>query len=141
MSDDDRSVADREFERRVRELFDASVARVDAPARSRLNRSRQRALDIAAGERRLFRVWRTGFAAGAVAATVLVAVLLWRGPDEAAAPAPGAQVAAETSSPALELVSANDEDLRLAAAEEDLDFYAWVEAAGPTAQGSGAGET
>ncbi len=73
MSNDDRSAADREFERRAHELFDASVAGLDAQSRSRLNRSRQRALDIATGERRIFSVWRTGFAAGAVAATVLVA--------------------------------------------------------------------
>jgi hypothetical protein len=141
MSDDDRSVADRELERRARELFDASVAGIDAPTRSRLNRARQHALEIAAGERRVFRVWRTGFAAGAVAAIVLVAALLWRGPDQSAAPALGTQVAAESSSPALELVSANDEDLRLAAAEEDLEFYAWVDAADPTAQAGGTDET
>lgn len=140
MSGKDRSGADRDFERRARELFDASVAGLDAHARARLNRSRQHALDIATGERRIFSVWRTGLAGGAVAATVLVAALLWRGPDQAVAPVPDAKVgAAATPSPALELIAANEEELQLAAAEEDLEFYAWVEAV--AVDDGGAGES
>jgi len=133
MSNDDRSDADRDFERRARELFDASVAGLDAHTRSRLNRSRQHALDIAAGERRGRGAWRTGAAAGAVAATVLVAVLLWRGAGESGPPALDARIAAdEVPGQALELLAANEDDLRLAAAEEELEFYAWVEAAAAT---------
>ncbi len=133
MSTDDRSAADREFERRAHELFDASVAGLDARTRSRLNRSRQHALDIAAAERRVFGAWRTGAAAGAIAATVLVAVLLWRGGGEPAPPALDARIAAdEVPGQALELLAANEDDLRLAAAEEELEFYAWVEAAAAT---------
>jgi len=139
MSHDDRSAADRDFERRARELFDASVAGVDVRARSRLNRSRQHALEMAAGERRVFGAWSIGAAAGAVAATVLVAVLLWRGAGEPAPPALDARIAAdEAPGQALELLAANEDDLRLAAAEEELEFYAWVEAAAAT---GGAGES
>jgi hypothetical protein len=129
MNHDDRSAADRDFERRARELFDASVAGLDVRARSRLHRSRQQALDIA-GERRAFGAWRIGAAAGAVAATFLVAVLLWRGAGESGPPALDAGIAAdEVPGQALELLAANEDDLRLAAAEEELEFYAWVEAA------------
>lgn len=139
MSNDDRSVADRDFERRAHQLFDASVAGLDASARSRLNRSRQQALDVAAGGRRVFGAWRTGAAAGAIAATVLVAVLLWRGAGESGPPALDARVAVEeVPDQALELLAANEDDLRLAAAEEELEFYAWVEAAVTT---GGAGES
>ena len=138
MSDKDRSSTDHAIERRARELFDASVARLDAQSRSRLHRSRQRALDLATGERRVGGVWKTGFAAGAVAASVLIVALLWRGPE----PAPGldAQVGVvDASTPALELLAANDEELQLAAAEEELEFYAWVEAV--TEATGGAGES
>jgi hypothetical protein len=139
MSNDERSTADRDFEHRAHELFDASVAGLDAGARSRLNRSRQHALDIAAGERRAFGVWRTGATWGAVAASVLVAVLLWRGAGESQLPVLEAQVAAdEAPDPALELLAANEDDLGLAAAEEELEFYAWIEAAAAT---GGAGES
>jgi hypothetical protein len=130
MNHDDRSIAERDFEHRARELFDASVAGIDASSRSRLNRLRQDALAVAAGERRVFGGWRTGAAAGAVAASVLVAALLWRGAGESGPPVLESGIAAdEAPSQALELLAANEDDLRLAAAEEELDFYAWVEAA------------
>ena len=139
MSDDDRSADDRDFESRARGVFDRSVAELDAATRARLTRSRRHALDIAAGERRHFSAWRTGVAAGAVAATVLVAVLLWRGAGETEPPALDARVAADAvPSQALDLIAANEDDLRLAAADEDLEFYAWVEAA---AAPSGADES
>lgn len=136
MNDEDRSGADRDFECRACELFEASVAGLDAPSRSRLKRSRQQALDIATGERRVPGVWKTGFAAGAVAASVLVAALLWRGPD--LAPGLDAPVAVvDAPSPTLELLAANDEELQLAAADEELEFYAWVEAVAAATGGAG----
>lgn len=134
MTDDPRSHADRDFERRARECFDASVDGLDASARSKLNRSRHRALDIAAGKHRSSRTWRTGALAGAMAASVLVAALLWRIADEPGHPPLDATVVAdEAPSQSLEVLAANEDDLRLAAAEEDLEFYAWVEAAAATA--------
>ena len=138
MSEENRSSADHAFERRTRELFDASVAGLDAQSRSRLNHSRQHALEIATGDRRVVGVWKTGFAAGVVAASVLVVALLWRGPDPAVAPGLDAQVGAvEATSPALEMLAANEEELQLAAAEEELEFYAWVEAVAAATGGAG----
>jgi hypothetical protein len=139
MSDDPRSDADRDFERRARAWFDASVDGLDAGTRSRLNRSRQQALAAAAGERRASGASWTGAAVGALAASVVVAVLLWRGAGEPASPPLDARVAAdEAPGQALEVLAANEDDLRLVAAEEDLEFYAWVEAAAATA---GAGDS
>jgi len=70
-----------DFERNARAVLEESVARIDARTRSRLNQARQLAVD-SAGPRRP-RWWRT-FAlmpAGAVAAALVLAVLLWhRGP-------------------------------------------------------------
>lgn len=130
MTGDTRSGADRDFERRARACFDASAEGIDASARSRLNRSRQRALEIAAGKPSFAGTWRAGALAGAMAASVFVAALLWRVADEPGhAPLDATVVADEAPSQSLEVLAANEEDLRLAAAEEDLDFYAWVEAA------------
>lgn len=119
---------DAEFERRARAAFDASVDDLDAATRSRLNRARQHALTAATGSSgaRGSRWWATWAPAGAVAAAVLAAVLLWRSPapdDAVVATAP----AADTQQGPLELLAAG-EDLDLAA-EADLDFYAWVELA------------
>jgi hypothetical protein len=74
------------FERNARTVLEESVRRIDARTRSRLNQARHAALE-AAGKRR--RVWWRSFtlmpAAGAVAAALLVALLLWhRGPERGA---------------------------------------------------------
>jgi hypothetical protein len=139
MSDERRSEADRAFEQRARAWFDASVDGLDAGTRSRLNRSRQQALAAATDERRRGRGASWTGAVGVLAASVFVAVLLWRGVGEPGSPPLDARVAAdEAPGQALEVLAANDDDLRLVAAEEDLEFYAWVEVAAATA---GAGES
>jgi len=119
----------RAVERRARSLFAASVEQLDAATLSRLNRSRQRALDAVRTPRpaSFGAGWSRWIPAGAVAAAALGAVLLWN-----TSPEPGrsiAQTAAVTAAPqqdAVELIAANADDLQLAAAEDDLDFYAWV---------------
>ena len=67
-----------EFERNARTVLEESVRRIDARTRSRLNRARHAALE-AAGARRLS--WWQSLslmpAAGAAAAALLVAVVLW----------------------------------------------------------------
>jgi hypothetical protein len=128
---DERSDAD--LERRLRATFDQSVDELDARERSRLNQSRQRALEAA--QRRLpvsgGGRWTTWAPLGAIAAGLLVAVVVWRMPGESQVPAIGqvdvAPAATTEDSPPepLELLAAS-EDLELAAAA-DLDFYAWVE--------------
>jgi hypothetical protein len=67
-----------EFEKRTRELLEDSVQRVDGRIRSRLNQARHAALEEAT--RRRPSVWRRFTlmpAAGAVAAAMLVAFVLW----------------------------------------------------------------
>lgn len=122
---DDRD--DAELERQLRNVFKASVDDLDAATLSRLHRSRQQALDAAASRKRTG--WRlTAWApAGALAASVLAAVLLLRSPSETGAPVQVAATPANAFAPQdpLELLTAG-EDLDLAT-EADLEFYAWVE--------------
>ena len=66
-----------EFERSARAALEESVARIDARTRSRLNQARQRAVEAVSGG---YRPWWRSFAlmpAGAMAAALLVAVMLW----------------------------------------------------------------
>lgn len=136
----------RDFERRARALFDASVESLDASTRSRLNRSRQQALALARGERTVAgetRRWSWWMPAGAVAASVLAAVLLWREPVSTQSPAAvqaNASGASSTPEP-LDMLAANADDLQLAAAEDDLDFYAWVDDTTDAGAGTGEGQT
>jgi hypothetical protein len=79
MSLTDESLTD--FERNARAVLAEAVLRVDARTRSRLNQARQAALEAAHRRRPL---WRLPLmpAAGAVAAALLVAVVLWhRAPE------------------------------------------------------------
>jgi hypothetical protein len=125
--------SDADFERQLRATFDASVNGLDAQTLSRLNQSRQRAVEAAQRRHRWSGVsgWTTWAPVGALAAGVLVAVVVWRMPGEPQVPvtarivvAPA--VPAEDSLPEpLELLTSG-EDLELATAA-DLDFYAWVE--------------
>jgi hypothetical protein len=134
-----------ELERRLQALLTESVQRVDGRARSRLNRARHAALAEAARPRRWYGygprrlaaragrrlLWMP--AAGALAAALLVAIVLWPHP--------------RTAYPAVQARHA--EDLELLADREGMDlmqsgdgqFYEWamVQAGkdGPAA-GSGA---
>ena len=67
-----------EFERNARRVLEESLGRIDARTRSRLNQARQAALQAAVGRPR--RGWHSLTlmpAAGAAAAALLVAVMLW----------------------------------------------------------------
>jgi hypothetical protein len=122
---DDRD--DAELERQVRNVFKASVDDLDAATLSRLKRARQQALAAANSHYGTGWRWTAWAPIGALAASVLAAVLLLRAPSETGAPA---QVAATPTSAdvrqdPLELLTAG-EDLDLVT-EADLEFYAWVE--------------
>jgi hypothetical protein len=112
-----------QFERNARAILEESARRIDARTRSRLNQARQAAL-AAAGTRR--RSWRASFtlmpAAGAVAAALLVAVVLWH-----REPAVTTPVALDGQHPAvedMELLTDNDSiDLM---EEWDGSFYEWA---------------
>ncbi len=66
-----------EFERHTRALLEESVARIDGRIRSRLNQARHAALEEASRRPSFWRRFSVMPAAGAVAATVLVAFVLW----------------------------------------------------------------
>ena len=116
--------------RRAREVFDASVESLDTETRARLSRARFEAVE-AADHARSFG-WRTWVPAAAVAATVIVAVAIWRMPESAESPvavaAPG-----DTALDAVEML-ADGEALDLV--ENDLAFYDWLEVTGLDAAGS-----
>ena len=70
-----------EFERRSRMMLEESVLRIDGRVRSRLNQARHAALEAATARRRpLFsRLFTLVPTAGAAAAALMVAMVLWHG--------------------------------------------------------------
>jgi hypothetical protein len=117
-----------DLERRARAAFDASVEALDAGARSRLNQARRRALQAVAPGSRAGRArrWSTWAPLGALAASVLAAALLLRGP--LAVEPPPATVASHPAALAqepLELLAAGEE-FEMATADEELEFYEWI---------------
>lgn len=122
------------FERHARAVLAESLLRIDGRSRSRLNQARQAALARARAPRRAW--WRSLAlmpAAGAMAAALLVAVVLWHHEPERALPAIDPQHAAAedmdllTDSDALDLVEG-----------WDGPFYEWAAAqSDPNAQSDG----
>jgi hypothetical protein len=124
-----------DFERLSRQALEESVLRVDGRVRSRLNQARQAAVEAASTRRRPFfsRYLTLVPTAGAAAAAVLVAMVLWH---------PGSEL------PTLEK-STEPVDLELLADGEALDlvqdgdgsgsFYEW--AADQTEAGGGESQT
>ena len=106
---------------RAGDLFDDSVAGLDAETRSRLNRSRQRALAEIGRGRPAWVRWTPAF--GATAAAVVAVVMLTGTPpmDLADAPASASDLNLLLDEESLEML-------------EDLEFYSWIEleeSAGP----------
>lgn len=125
------------FEQRARQVFDASVDSLDAHTRSRLNQARQKA--TAELERSRRSPWLAWAPAGALAAAVMVAVVLWRAPGGPEATVQQAQVqqvqATDGNGDPVEILAADD-DLDLVS--EDLEFYEFVAyAADDTGNGNG----
>jgi hypothetical protein len=132
MSRTDESLS--QFERSARLVLEEGVRRIDARTRSRLNQARHAALE-AVGTRRRF-AWRSLTlmpAAGAAAAALLVAVVLWQRPAQVTMPAaPDAQHAAVAED--VDLLTDNDSiDLMEG---WDGSFYEWA-----AAQSEGNGES
>jgi anti-sigma-K factor RskA len=75
-----------DFEQQSRLVLEESVRRIDGRVRSRLNQARQAAVEAAAARRRPFwgRLFTLVPTAGAVAAALMVAMILWhrQGPAE-----------------------------------------------------------
>jgi hypothetical protein len=116
-----------EFERNARRVLEESLTRIDARTRSRLNQARHAALEAAlAPPRRGWRSFTLMPAAGAAAAALLVAVMLWhREPSGAMPPLLEGRAPAVTA-----------EDMELLADGDALDlmegwdgsFYEWAAA-------------
>jgi hypothetical protein len=107
-----------DFEKRTKALFDHSAAALDAAARSRLTRSRHRALAARAPRRPSLTpvLVPVGVAAAAVMAWLLVPLL----------------EAPPVEDPSLQLATLGDleillgeEDLEML--DEELEFYGWLE--------------
>jgi hypothetical protein len=122
MSRADESVT--ELERNARIVLEESVRRIDARTRSRLNQARHAALEAAGRRRAWFGRFTLVPAAGAVAAALLVAVVLWhREPERSAPTASDTQHAAAED---MDLLTDNDSiDLM---ESWDGSFYEWAAA-------------
>jgi anti-sigma-K factor RskA len=116
--------------RRAREVFDASVESLDAETRARLSRARFEAVEAA--NRARSSGWRAWVPAAAVAATVIVAIAIWRTPESTESPVAVA-ASADTALDAVEML-ADAEALELV--ENDLAFYEWLDVTGLDAAGS-----
>ena len=112
-----------EFERKARVVLEESLSRIDGRIRSRLNQARHAALEAAGARRPAW--WRSLTlmpTAGAAAAALLVAVVLWHRQPSGEPPVLEAQHAAEdmdllADSEALELLDG-----------WDGPFYEWATA-------------
>jgi anti-sigma-K factor RskA len=111
-------------------VFDASVESLDAETRARLSRARFEAVEAANGARSTS--WRTWVPAVAIAATVIVAIAIWRTPERTESPVAVA-ASADTALDAVDML-ADGEALDLV--ENDLAFYEWLDVAGLDSAGS-----
>ena len=121
-----------EFERNARVVLEESLARIDGRTRSRLNQARHAALEAAGAPRPVW--WRSLTlmpTAGAAAAALLMAVVLWHRQPSGEPPVLEAQHAAEdmdllADSEALELLDG-----------WDGPFYEWATAQTDNVQSEG----
>ena len=110
--------------RRAREVFEASVDSLDAGTRARLGRARFDAVEAA--NRARASGWRIWAPVAAVAATVVVAVAIWRAPERAELPV----AVAASGDAALDAVEMLADGEALDLVENDLAFYDWLEVTG-----------
>lgn len=114
--------SDSPMEQRSRELFDETVANLDARTRSRLNQARHAALDAARGQPVASPVrWLLPVgSAAAVAMVALTTVQIMRPGAEAPVVVESATLASVDD---FEILTSSDELEML----QDVDFYAWLE--------------
>lgn len=130
----DRSPGDDALEQRARQLFAASIDTLDDASCARLEQSRRNALALLGQRQQATRHRSRWLVGGALAASVLAAALLLRGPvDETAVPTvmQAAPAYDEAAAPPLEVFAAEDE----AVIADDPEFYAWVEMDAPDGNG------
>ncbi len=103
--------SDEQVDQRAKDLFDESVERLDAATLSRLNRDRQAALAEAS---RTGWHWSGWMPATGMAAAVLLAVIVMRGPGGAdVIEAPAADFDILLGEASIEML-------------EELEFYSWL---------------
>ncbi|HUI59545.1 MAG TPA: hypothetical protein VLX90_04955 [Steroidobacteraceae bacterium] len=110
-----------EFARHARGVLEESVMRIDGRIRSRLNQARHAALGQAARRPSFWSRFTLMPAAGAVAAAVLVAFVLWPHSRPADFSAEGTRATVED----LDLIADGDA-LDLVSDETDGAFYEWA---------------
>jgi hypothetical protein len=113
-----------EFEQRSRMMLEESVLRIDGRVRSRLNQARHAALEAATARRRpLFsRLFTLVPTAGAAAAALMVAMVLWHGGPRQIEPPTGAEPAQD-----LDLLADSDGlDLVEDGGDGSGSFYEWA---------------
>jgi hypothetical protein len=109
---------DERLEQSAKAAFDDSVDRLDAATLSKLNQGRQAALaEIAASPGRQWLRWMpvTG-----VATAALVAVLVFRGPEQSIEPFESDPIATDFE------ILIGDDELEMI---EELEFYSWIDMA------------
>ena len=112
------------FTEQAKRVFDDSVDRLDAAALSRLNRSRQRALAELGTAGAAHGQWLRWVPATGVAAAVALATVMMMN-------ARPLDVAREPVSESdFEMLLDDGDELEML---EDLEFYSWLDLAGPTA--------
>ena len=107
-----------QFAENAKALFDDSVDRLDAATLSKLNQGRQAALEELS-DTSPARQWVRWAPATGVAAAVLVAVMVMRGPGV------DGEVPTEASVTDFEILIEGDSLEML----EDLEFYSWIDVA------------
>jgi len=123
-----------DFERLSRQALEESVLRIDGRVRSRLNQARQAAVE-AASERLFSRFFTLVPTAGAAAAALLVAMVLWhRGPQLELPPVGEGQKVED-----LDLLADGDALDLIQDGDGSGSFYEW--AADQTEAGGGESET
>jgi hypothetical protein len=107
-----------DFEKRSRELFKESVARIDARTRSRLTQARHAAVEASAASHPASWRWARYTPAVGFAAALVLGVAIWMNHPQLSS--------GEGASPieVIDMVASNEEfDL----IDEDIDFYNWAD--------------
>jgi hypothetical protein len=119
------TTGDTEFEKRVRALLEESADHLDGRIRSRLTQARHAALD--SRRHAAVTAWRGWAPAGALAASALLALLVFSNRDDLQPGMErGAVVTAESQTELDDLDLLADGDADQLTGADDLDFYEWA---------------
>ncbi len=113
-----------ELEKRSAELLREGAQNLSGHVRSRLNQARHAAVEEARHSRASWRLWAP---AGGLAAAVVLAFVIGSRPSQQESPVAAAPSAEQSAMDDLDLLAGNESFELL----EDLEFYAWLDAAPP----------